>query len=138
MIIFNFIKNFKIDFHNKKDRSSLLIVDRFINIFKYHGISKNEIPEIFPDICLNDLANKGNILARLNEDLLNKTASLFCINKEWLNGETKKIYRGVGCHKRPEIFLNKFKYIDLEETFRPVLIFSVSKNLILNLGKINR
>ncbi len=140
MIDFNIIKNLiKIDLHksfkNKKDKSSLLIVGRFVKIFEYHGISKDQVPEIFPDISLSDLASKEDILAMLNENLLNKTASLFCINKEWLKGETKKIYRGLGCYKRPEVFFDKLKDIDFEETFRPVLVLSVSKKLDFKSGK---
>jgi hypothetical protein len=140
MIDFNIIKNLiKIDLHksfkNKKDKSSLLIAGRFIKIFEYHGISKDQIPEIFPDISLSDLTSKEDILAMLNEDLLKKTASLFCINKEWLQGETKKIYRGLGCYKRPEVFFDKLKDIDFEETFRPVLVFSVSRKLDFKSGK---
>ncbi len=134
MINLSFIKNLiNIDlnefFRNKKDKDSLLVADRFVEIFKYHGISKNQIPEIFPEISLDDLANRENILAKLDEGLLKKTASLFCINKEWLTGDVKVIYKGVGCYKRPEIFLNKLRDIDLKKTFRPVLLLSLSSKL---------
>jgi hypothetical protein len=110
-------------------------IKRFIEIFEFHGIRKEQIPQIFSEIRLKDLSSDEAILSVLNNDIIQKTSDLFQINREWIEGETKKIYRTQTYYKNPELFFEKLKRIDYKDTFNSILIFSSETKLDFSSSK---
>jgi len=89
----------------KREEQEHLIGDRFISLFKSHGITPGQIPRFFPDqLRIDDCKNKKTITAKLTTELLENTAQLFGINTEWLENASDKLYYTESFYKDPDRF----------------------------------
>jgi hypothetical protein len=110
-------------------------VERFIKIFELHGIEKIQIPQIVREIKLEDLSNNEKLLQVLTNEVIQKIADLFQVNREWIEGGVKKIYRPQTYHKNPKLFIEKLKSIDYKSTFQPITVFSSESKLDFSSNK---
>lgn len=72
-----------------------VLLERFIYIYKMHGIPVNEIYLFVDkkfDFRLVDFKNHDSILNILDKELINWTCNRFGIQKEWLYGRSSKVY----------------------------------------------
>jgi hypothetical protein len=71
------------------------LVQRFVEIYKAHGIELTQIPRQLGEefgLTLHDVSTDEKLLAALNENLINKTCENFGVRREWLDGKKVPIY----------------------------------------------
>lgn len=91
-----------------KTNSMNIVAQRFLQVFHDHGVKAAQIPHLLPQVKLNDLKSEDALLAILTPDLLDKTAHLFGVRSQWLEGVDDNIYEYLSCYKQPELFFEKF------------------------------
>ncbi|HUW20693.1 MAG TPA: hypothetical protein VMW16_15455 [Sedimentisphaerales bacterium] len=90
----------------KSDFDSLSIVARrFLQAFEGHGLKVSQIPRLLPQIKLEDPQSQTKLLAALTPEILDKTAQLFGIRVQWLEGVDDEIYDYQAVYKRPATLL---------------------------------
>lgn len=77
--------------------------ERFIQIFKDHGVARSQIPRFLPEVTLDKLRSWEVLVSVLTPEVLDKVAALFGIERLWLDGLGDRIYDHHGCYKRPHI-----------------------------------
>ena len=96
----------------KPDKSDRC-VDNFINVYKNHGIQKEEIITVIPSefgLKEKDFKNKESISAIIDRDLLEWTSSRFGVQLKWLCGTTPFIY-SVNSYPTIQALFNLILYI---------------------------
>ncbi|MGZ0019160.1 hypothetical protein [Nitrosomonas sp. wSCUT-2] len=109
-----------------------LIPQRFLQIFKDHGVSSSRIPRLLPQIKLSDLKSEDALLQVLNHEVFEQIAQLFGIRRQWLEGVDDQIYELHSCYKHPEIFFKEFSafcHRKDNSLYLPVRAFTSCKNL---------
>lgn len=104
--------------------SVALVPSRFFQVFREHGVEASQIPRLLPQLRLDDLKSERSLLAVLDHDLLEKTAKLFGVRIEWLEGVDDVIYEYHSCYKQPEIFfetLTKMRWSFLHAPVRAIV-----------------
>ena len=74
-----------------KGQASIL-AERFIFLFKAHGIELAQIPKFLKDIALSDLVSSEKIVSVLNSKIIADTVKYFNIEQDWLEGKDEPIY----------------------------------------------
>ncbi|ROS00202.1 hypothetical protein EDC56_2840 [Sinobacterium caligoides] len=92
---------------SEKGANGETIGERFIRLFKSHGVHHNQIPKFFGhNISLADLQDNDRLLDKLTDKTLQDAADLFSVRREWLDGASDKVYKAHYCYKMPERFVN--------------------------------
>ncbi|WP_029918474.1 hypothetical protein [Pelobacter seleniigenes] len=71
------------------------LVQRFVDIYKAHGIERTQIPRFLGEdggLTLVDVSTDEKLLYALNEKLLQATCDQFGVQREWLDGKDVPIY----------------------------------------------
>lgn len=69
------------------------VAKRFIQLFEAHGVLKTQIPKFFGhDLKIADFQTEEKLLEKLTDELLQDACDLFCIRRQWLDGEDEQIY----------------------------------------------
>jgi hypothetical protein len=90
----------------KSDFDSLSIVaQRFVQAFVDHGVEAAQIPRLLVQVTLDDLQSPSKLLAALTPEVLDKTAQLFGIRVQWLEGVDDEIYDYQAVYKHPATLL---------------------------------
>lgn len=85
--------------------SSLVVADRFVQLFEAHGVKRPQIPRFFGHgLALHHFKNNEILLEHLTEEILQDAADLFGVNREWLDGASEEIYPAHDFYKRPQDF----------------------------------
>jgi len=80
---------------NSKTSEVYSMVERFVQIYKAHGIERTQIPRLLGEesgLTLVDVSTDEKLLHALNEDLIQTTCDKFGIQREWLDGKDVPIY----------------------------------------------
>lgn len=108
-------------FGRRKERGQTEIVaERFLSLFGAHGVAVSQIQRLLPEVGLDKINTRDLLLGALNDKVLDRTARLFGVQREWLDGTVEEIYPYCVCHKRPGAF---FK--DIGELLRSRADFAV-------------
>jgi hypothetical protein len=93
-----------------------LLVERFLSVFKNHGILTNQIPRFAPpefNLNISDFRSNETVLNVLSDELLQWAVATFGINREWLDGgadwrgrPTERIYLDFDCYKGVQRFID--------------------------------
>ena len=75
----------------KKEPES--IADRFIRLFKSHGIVCDQIPRLIPALSLSDVNSPEKLIEALNDHIVCDACDLFGVEREWLEGAQQEIYQ---------------------------------------------
>lgn len=104
-----------------------LVANRFISIFKMHGIQASEIPEIegFQNISLYDLNSTDRLLQKLTPDFLKTTAEFFGVRIEWLRSGEPDLYQQKHWYKNLTQFFEDLKDIDFDKVYDPLEIITI-------------
>jgi hypothetical protein len=79
---------------------------RFLQLFEAHGIHRNQIPRhVGRPLSLVDVQDDKSLLKVLDQKMIDDTAELFGVNREWLECASSDIYTPHDFYKRPEEFL---------------------------------
>lgn len=87
-------------------KSVALVAERFLQVFREHGVETAQIPRLLPQIRLEDLQSPEHLLATLTPDLLDQVAKLFGIRVQWLEGQDDRIYDYLAAYKEPRTLLD--------------------------------
>lgn len=81
------------------------IATRFIALFESHGVHRNQIVEFFGHgLDIPSCATDEKLLEKITPKIIADAANLFGVNKDWLEGSSKKIYEIPDFYKHPEKF----------------------------------
>jgi hypothetical protein len=75
------------------------LVERFVQIYRAHGIERTQIPRFLGEesgLTLADVSTDEKLLNSLNENLLQTTCDRFGVQREWLDGKDVPIYPYLG------------------------------------------
>lgn len=86
-----------------------LVAERFLQVFREHGIEAAQIPRLLPQVRLEDLQSSERLLAIITPDLLDQVAKLFGIRVQWLEGRDDRIYDYLAVYKEPHILLDHLR-----------------------------
>ena len=95
------------------------LVDRFISIYSSHGISINQISSFVDPafgLKVSDFKNKDSILEVIDDEILNWTCNAFCIERDWLDGTSERIYQHKNYYKDVKSFIRLF--VKLKNEYR--------------------
>lgn len=115
--------------HGKKPDAAIIVANRFIQIFKDHGIAVSEIPRLIPMVSLKQLHNKEALISALTPEVLHFTAEFFGVQQEWLEGNSNIIYKCHYSYKNPWVFLKDAKNLKVDEDVFPVIAFCNTRNI---------
>jgi hypothetical protein len=80
------------------------VADRFVQIFKDHGVARSQIPRFIPEVSLDKLCSWDVLVSVLTPEVLDKTAELFGLRRMWFDGIGDQIYDHHDCYKQPDVF----------------------------------
>ena len=112
---------------SKTDRVSLA-AQRFLELFEAHGIAATQIQHFLPQLTFDKVKSPESLLPSLTNTVLDQTAKLFSIRREWLEGLDVRIYEQQWCYKQSERFFDVLKNIKHDSSTLPIrALCSVSK-----------
>ncbi|MDO8282357.1 MAG: hypothetical protein Q7U10_07015 [Thermodesulfovibrionia bacterium] len=79
-----------------------LLADRFIDLFKAHGIERTQIPRFLGEpynLTLSDVSTNTTLLTRLDENILSAVCELFGVQREWLDKGSVPMYTQLSFYK---------------------------------------
>ena len=82
------------------------IAERFLNLFKQHGVEPTQIPYFIQALTLDKIRTPDSLIAALSHDILNQTATLFGIQRSWLDGVDDRIYPHRTSYKSSSTFFD--------------------------------
>ncbi len=97
-----------------------IVAERFLMLFGAHGVEVTQIPRLLPAIGLDVLNSRDLLLKALTCDVLDEVASLFGVEREWLDGVTKVLYPCRSCYKRPQVFFDDLAAVNTDGFEFPV------------------
>lgn len=109
-----------------------LLPKRFLQVFAAHDVDASQIPRLVPQIKYDDLQSHDRILAALTPALIDATANLFGIRRQWLEGLDDLIFYPFWARAQPKALLSKLSSAiaghDVECLF-PLRILTTSMDL---------
>lgn len=106
-----------------------LVPDRFIQVFKDHGVEASQIPRLFPEITLSHLQSFESLYPKLTPELLDRVAAFFGVRSEWLEGVDDVIYNYQDSYKQPYLFFEALTQIEVNFDHYPVRLIAVDNKL---------
>lgn len=109
-----------------------VVSQRFIDVFRLHGVAVSQIPRLLPQIKLSDLQPPERVLDAVTPELLDQVATLFGVRTSWLEGIDDQIYEFLGSEKRPKVILEHINAVLADETslqHHPLRILATTKKL---------
>lgn len=98
-------------FRHSPGKPVTLVAERFLQLFRDHGIEVTRIPRLLPELKLDDLQSPQRLLAILTPARLDRAAKLFGIRVEWLEGCDDRIYDTLYTYKEPQRLLDHLRRI---------------------------
>lgn len=92
---------------------------RFLQVFEDHGVQRTQIPRFLPEMTLAQLDPKS-LLEVMSGELLARTAELFAVRREWLEGVDDRIYPHRFCCQKLSSFFEDLSSIALDSYSFPV------------------
>jgi hypothetical protein len=108
------------------------VAHRFLHLFQEHGVPITQIPRLLPQLTLDKLRTTETLLLALTGDILDQAASVFRVQREWIEGATESIYDCLWCYKQPEQFFKDLAAIRTKGVFNPIRALFSTKTLDMN------
>ena len=105
------------------------VAERFLSVFESHGIAASQLPRYIPQLTFDKLRSPETLLPALTNDLLESTASLLRIRRDWLEGVGNEIFECHYCYKDPKRFLAEVAKLNWKEVYAPVVAFCCDRTL---------
>lgn len=106
-----------------------IVAERFLAVFGAHGVSATQIPRLLPEVGLDKLNSRDKLLAVLTNNVLEATARLFGIEREWLDGVSDRLYPSRMCYKRPRRLFEDLAFLKRDDAGFPVHALCCTKEL---------
>lgn len=104
---------------------TLVVAQRFEQIFNYHGITTTQIPRLIPEVTLDKLNSLESLTTVLTDEVIEKAATLFQVRRAWLEGASPVMYDCLDCYKKPVDFFEDISNLDFDfKTITyPIVVF---------------
>lgn len=112
---------------NKKSLEQ--VADRYFRLFEEHNVSRAQIPRLIPELTLADVQSPDSLLRALTPQIIDKTAALFAIRPQWLEGVDDVIYQTEFCYQALHEFFRKLVTLKNDQGIEPVRVFATDKQL---------
>jgi hypothetical protein len=116
-------------FGDKMNGPTKIVGQRFLQVFGAHGVAATQIPRLLPQVQLDKLNSGEALLGALTNDVLDATAMLFDVRREWLDGVCDELYPSYTCYKRPQRLFEDLENIGQDGSTFPVRALFSSKSL---------
>lgn len=118
-------------FENPADDKKALeqVADRYFQLFAEHNVSRAQIPRLIPELTIANVQSLESLLRALTPHIIDKTAALFGIRPQWLEGVDDVIYQTSYCYKNPKEFFRKLVTLDHDQTQHAVCVFATITQL---------
>lgn len=114
----------------RRKKSAVEIVgERFLKIFGDHGVQVAQIPRFLPQVTLDMLleTKAEALLPALIPDVLDQTAALFGVRRDWLDGADSRMYEVRYCYKQPELLFEHLAQLRASGLSAPIFAFYSGK-----------
>ncbi|WP_447077807.1 hypothetical protein [Shewanella algae] len=82
---------------------------RFIALFNAHGVKPSQIPDFFGHgLSIADCQSPESLTKVLTSGHIEKAATLFRVNKDWLDCASEQVYEPRNFYKNPQVFEDYF------------------------------
>lgn len=112
-----------------KEDPVTIVANRFIRVFKEHGVAISQIPRLVQGVTLEQLRDPELLLPALTPNILEKVAELFQIKLSWLEGTTNIIYDVHPSYKNPWAFFEDARNLKIDQFGFPLVVFCSAKKL---------
>lgn len=85
------------------------MAERFLYVFEAHGIEVSEIPRFIAQIKYQDLQAPSSLMAALTPAMIDATAELFGVRRQWLEGSDDLVLYPFGRRGNPDDMLNRLR-----------------------------
>lgn len=106
-----------------KPDHTVIVAQRFLQLFKDHNVAVPQIPRLISDITLEKLRSPEALISALNNKIINQSVKLFQVRREWLEGLDKKIYNPYWCYKAPGSFFQDIAGMKTVNAVSPIMVF---------------
>ncbi len=103
------------------------VAQRFIQLFLDHGVAIPEIQHFLPLITLDKLSTLAALLPELTNDVLDHTAMLFGVQRQWLDGTDTRIYKPLFCYKDPAVLFRSLGELSSDKFSVPLRVLYCEK-----------
>jgi len=108
---------------------------RFLKVFNDHGVKITQIQRLIPEVTLDKVTDPMALLPALTNDVLDRTAKLFGIERAWLDGVDPRMYRCCAAYQCPQQFFDELAALSRPHVWHPVRAFCVDPKLDRKSGK---
>lgn len=116
-------------FSKTKPESAVIVAERFLQVFRDHGVSDMQIPRLIPTISIEQLRNSEALLPVLTNDVIERCAKLFKIRRTWLEGEGGQMYDYHWSYADPQRFFEDLAVMQLNSTLFPIIALCTEPRL---------
>lgn len=109
-----------------KKNEAYSLVDRFIELFKAHGIERTQVPRFLGDrynLTLENMSSNEKLLSRLDEALLTSVCELFGVQRDWLDKGDTPIYSRERFYKNMNLYVQFLS--DIKQKYDDVQCFAI-------------
>lgn len=117
---------------DKATTGPALVAKRFIELFADHGVQLTQIPHFLPQVGLNALSSAEKLLLALTSPVLDQTAELFGVRREWLDGVSNVMYKCRHCYKAPVRFFEDLREVHYDDSWFCVRALTTTMELDRN------
>lgn len=114
-----------------------IVCERFLEMFKLHGVATSQIPRLFPRLRFADLQSDDRLLDVLEPEHIDQVAKAFGVLVPWLEGVNDEVYGYLASCKEPKVILEHLNTVLANGTSKwdhPIRILTTRKNLDRNSG----
>lgn len=112
-----------------------IVCQRFIDVFRLHGVAPSQIPRLIPSLKLADLQSHERLIDVLEPELIDQVAKIFGVRLRWLEGVDDQIYDYLASCKEPKVILDHINTVLTNGTSKwdqPIRILTTRKKLDRN------
>lgn len=112
-----------------------IVCQRFLDVFKLHGVATSQIPRLLPKLKLADLQSAEKLIDVLDPELIDQVAKIFGVRVKWIEGVDDQIYDYLASYKEPKVILDQINTVLANGTSKwdqPIRILTTRKKLDRN------
>jgi len=116
-----------------------IVCQRFLEVFRTHGIATSQIPRLIPKLKLADLQSVEKLIDVLEPELIDQVAKIFGVRVPWLEGVDDRIYDYLASCKEPNVILEHINTVLANGTSKwdqPIRILTTRKKLDRNSSEV--
>jgi hypothetical protein len=121
----------------KEKKDSDALVDRFLRVYKAHGVLPAQIPRVLgmeKELSLRDILSTQRLAECLNSEMLEKTCELYGVQREWLEGDNIPPYPSRSFYNNPALLVEFLETLTQRHDFIQLWCFKNEDKPLEKLG----